>query len=378
MNVRKFVFSIIVFAFLCVQSANTALALGNTAPQISAESVSAGDEINILIKDTDGKYTNSISNVSAYNYEASVCTLNVATKTGQTAVISSITANKTILPSAGGYLNFVLTGTNLKQAQSIIIDANGRQGHAIFPIQSNDTISIGLTLPANNTDNEQTYQFVPILDGVTQNTSITIKVAADMNGDSGLFKIGITDQWAMPEVNGAFAVDLLPNLLSGKDLTKPTTREEFCELAVRLYEKMTGKQVVPADAGTFTDTNNLQILKAYALGITTGTSTATFDPGIQINREQCATMLFRTIKLIDPNANYDVSNVKPFPDINKISSWAIDATKYMNKISIIVGDSNGNFMPRPITSGELESGYGMAKREEAILMVMRSYLKLSN
>ncbi len=66
-------------------------------------------------------------------------------------------------------------------------------------------------------------------------------------------------------------------------MTKPITREEFCELAVLLYEKVTETAAAPVSPNPFTDTTNSQILKAYALGITTGTSTTTFSPNTLIN-----------------------------------------------------------------------------------------------
>ena len=338
-----------------------------------------GDEIT-LKKAIDIAGTKAVMLVS-YSYENSACVLNVAAKAALTSTapaITGISADPKQLSAGGGYVSFTLTGTNLKQAKSILVDANGRQANAILPITSNDTVVIGLSLPANNTTNEQSYKFRPVLDGTTQNASVTIKIAANTGVNSGVFQIGKTDSWALPEVNGASSLDLLPDILSGKDLTKPMTREEFCELSVRLYEKMTGKQINPADSGTFNDTSNTQVLKAYALGITSGTSASTFDPNTQINREQCATMLFRTIKLIKPNGDYSVASVKAFPDNKNISAWAVDATKYMNKISIIKGDSQGNFMPKPMTSGQTQSGYGMAKREETILMVTRTYSQLSN
>ena len=338
-----------------------------------------GDEIT-LKKAMDSAGTKAVM-LASYSYENSACVLNVAAKTALTSTapaITGISADPKQLSAGGGYVSFTLTGTNLKQAKSILVDANGRQAQAILPATSNDTVVVGLNLPANNTAKEQSYKFSPVLDGVTQKVSATVKVAANTGIDSGVFQIGKADSWALPEVNGASSLDLLPDILSGKDLTKPMTREEFCELSVRLYEKMTGKQVTPADSDTFNDTDNAQVLKAYALGITSGTSTSSFDPDTQINREQCATMLFRTIKLIKPNGDYNVASVKAFPDINSISSWAVDATKYMNKIAIIKGDSTGNFMPKPMTSGQISSGYGMAKREETILMVTRTYSQLSN
>ena len=62
-------------------------------------------------------------------------------------------------------------------------------------------------------------------------------------------------------------------------MTKPITREEFAELAVLLYEKVTDKSET-VSPNPFTDTTNPQILKAYKLGITAGTSQTTFSPKV--------------------------------------------------------------------------------------------------
>lgn len=179
--------------------------------------------------------------------------------------------------------------------------------------------------------------------------------------------------WAEPELKKANELGLIPDILKGADMTKPITREEFCELAVLLYEKVTETVAAPASPNPFTDTTNSQILKAYALGITTGTSATTFSPKTLINREQCATMLFRAIKAIAPNADYSVAGVKDFPDQKDISSWAVDGTKYMSKLGIIKGNDAGNFMPKATTTAQTAAGYGMATREAAILMTVRTY-----
>lgn len=179
--------------------------------------------------------------------------------------------------------------------------------------------------------------------------------------------------WATEELQKASELGLIPDILKGADMTKPITREEFCELAVLLYEEVTQTTATPASPNPFTDATNNQILKAYALGITTGTSATTFSPKMLINREQAATMLFRAIKAIAPNADYSVKGVKDFPDQKDISSWAVDGTKYMSKLGIIKGDSSGNFMPKATTSAQTASGYGMATREAAVLMTVRTY-----
>ncbi len=179
--------------------------------------------------------------------------------------------------------------------------------------------------------------------------------------------------WASEELQNASELGLIPDILKGADMTKPITREEFCELAVLLYEKVTEKSASPASPNPFSDTTNSQILKAYALGITTGTSATTFSPKTLINREQCATMLFRAIKAIAPDADYSVAGVRDFPDQKNISSWAVEGIKYMSKLGIIKGDSAGNFMPKATTTAQTAAGYGMATREAAILMTVRTY-----
>lgn len=182
-------------------------------------------------------------------------------------------------------------------------------------------------------------------------------------------------EWATPELQKANNLGLIPDILKGADMTKPITREEFAELAVLLFEKVTGEKSEPVSPNTFTDTTNPQILKAYSLGITTGTSQTTFSPNVLINREQCATMLFRAIKVIHPQGDYSIAGVKAFSDQKDISPWANAATKYMNKIGIITGDAQGNFMPKATTPAQEAAGYGMATREQAIALSVRTYEK---
>lgn len=182
--------------------------------------------------------------------------------------------------------------------------------------------------------------------------------------------------WAETELKKAADLGLIPDILKGTDVTKPITREEFCELAVLMVEKITQNTEEVMATNPFTDTVNPQILKAYQLGITKGTSTTTFSPKMIINREQCAAMLFRAIKVVKPDGDYSIVGVKDFPDQKYISTWAVEATKYMWKIGIIKGDSAGNFMPKATTTAQEAANYGMASREAAILMTVRSFEKV--
>ncbi len=198
---------------------------------------------------------------------------------------------------------------------------------------------------------------------------------------SNVFEIGTAafysgaSNWAKPELQKANDLGLIPGILKGADMTKPITREEFAELAVLLYEKVSGKASKAFSPNPFTDTRNPQVLKAFDLGITTGTSKTTFSPKVLINREQCATMLFRAIKAINPTGGYSIAGVKDFPDQKYISAYAVEATKYMNKAGIILGDAKGNFMPKATTPAQEAAGYGMATREQAIALSLRTHDK---
>jgi hypothetical protein len=48
----------------------------------------------------------------------------------------------------------------------------------------------------------------------------------------------------------------------------------------------------------------------------------------------------------------------------------------MYKIGILAGDAKGNFMPKATTTAQEASGYGMATREQAIALSVRTYNKL--
>ncbi|MDD2504544.1 MAG: hypothetical protein PHG58_11990 [Clostridia bacterium] len=45
----------------------------------------------------------------------------------------------------------------------------------------------------------------------------------------------------------------------------------------------------------------------------------------------------------------------------------------MSSIGIIKGDAQGNFMPKATTTVQEAQGYGMATREQAIAMTVRTF-----
>lgn len=179
-------------------------------------------------------------------------------------------------------------------------------------------------------------------------------------------------KWATEELNKADELGLIPEILKGADMTKPITREEFATLVVRLYEKVTGKTAAAASTNPFTDTQNPEILKAYQLSITQGTSATTFTPWELTNREQVATMLSRAIRVMVPNGDFSVAGAPAFSDQGDISSWAVEHVKFMGKMGIIKG-ADGKFMPRATTTTQQAAGYATTTREQAIAMGVRIF-----
>ena len=109
---------------------------------------------------------------------------------------------------------------------------------------------------------------------------------------------GKASSWATPELKKADELGLIPDSLRGADLTKPITRAEFAAVSVKVYEALSGTKAIPAVNNPFTDTKAIEVLKAYNLGITAGTSPNKFSPDMLLNREQAATMLTRVFKKV--------------------------------------------------------------------------------
>ncbi|MGE5677209.1 MAG: S-layer homology domain-containing protein [Pseudomonadota bacterium] len=179
-------------------------------------------------------------------------------------------------------------------------------------------------------------------------------------------------KWASAELAKADEIGLIPSSLQGADMTKPITREEFAELAVKLYEKVTGKAAAVNSTNPFTDTKNPEILKAYQLGITQGTSATTFTPEELTNREQVATMLSRAVKVMVPGADFSTQGSPTFTDQDQISTWAVEHVKFMSKAGIIKG-TDGKFMPKATTTAQQAAGYANTTREQAVAMSVRIF-----
>lgn len=172
-------------------------------------------------------------------------------------------------------------------------------------------------------------------------------------------------EWAEPELKEASKENLIPEIFDEADLTKNITRKEFAHTVVKMYEKITGQKAVPIAKNPFTDTKDKEVLKAYNIGITNGTSDTTFSPDALITREQMATMMTRALTKAGKDTSRPES-AKLFADDSEFSEYAKDSIYYMSSIEIIKGVGENKFNAK-----------GNASREQALAISIRCVKKLN-
>lgn len=175
----------------------------------------------------------------------------------------------------------------------------------------------------------------------------------------------IPSKWAKAEIDKAKEINLLPENILG-EYRSNITREEFSEIAVNLYEALSGKEGILKGANPFTDTQNTKVRIANNLGIVKGIGDGKFAPYDEITRQEISVMLYRTLQAAKPGYDYSTSNGYIFDDYSMISSWAREAVGYLYGIEVTNGIGGNLFGPR-----------GNTTREEAIVLAKRMHDKVS-
>lgn len=178
--------------------------------------------------------------------------------------------------------------------------------------------------------------------------------ATNFNGASG---------WAIPELERANTDGFITQKIAN-NMSANITREEFCEIAVILYDKIGGTQELE-NHNPFTDTINPYVIKAYNAGIIQGVSQELFAPNDNLTREQLCVMLIRAMKvagiILENDCAYSFQ--KTYQDENDISTWAYIQVLIMNDFKIMNGSGDSLNPKLSIT------------REQAVLMLERTYLR---
>ena len=176
--------------------------------------------------------------------------------------------------------------------------------------------------------------------------------------------------WAAEEIAQAQAAGLVTES-NDSYFTFRITRRRFAELMANLVEKTTGRSITPAPEGTFSDTDDLWVRKAAALGLVDGLDDGSrFSPNGYINREQLAAMLYRTIQYLEDETGRSVlaeaDGLDSFTDAGQVSGWAADSLAALTASGILQGTSGTTLSPKDTTTVE-----------QAILLTLRAYQEFS-
>ncbi len=178
--------------------------------------------------------------------------------------------------------------------------------------------------------------------------------------------------WAEGEVNMAYYMGLLPSFLM-TDFNAKITREEFCMMIMSVVSRSLGMdngEILrhfgkTVKSGVFTDTKNEDALVANAIGILNGRGNGIFDPHSSITRQEAATMLYNTAKLLEIEGGEGTD----FADIGEVAAWAKTAVGYISSVkdalsgnAVMGGVGNNSFAP-----------LGSYTKEQAILTMVRLF-----
>lgn len=186
-------------------------------------------------------------------------------------------------------------------------------------------------------------------------TSTTI--LAEHHSTWGTYDFYKSSSWSSDSIMQAYAYNLVDDKCaeswtSSKLVTIigqfPCRRKEFAQLATNLLEVYYDQDIdsIMADrgvtVGSFTDTDDPDVLAASALGIVSGYN-GQFSPDNYITRQEAAAILMRTAKLL--GLDDKTANITGFADYGQISTWARDSVAYCVAHDIMSGTSATTFAP---------------------------------
>ncbi len=168
--------------------------------------------------------------------------------------------------------------------------------------------------------------------------------------------------WAIAEVSEAEFKGIITDAVCA-DFQADITREQFCELVMKAYEKL-AKPVEISEMPEFSDTENESVLMAAAIGIVNGYGDGVFAPNDKITREQIAAMLVRMLDKSDIGLDVNDYTETDFADKAQISEWALPSVNFLYANGILKGTAPDTVDPMSFTSCE-----------QGILLTYRTYKK---
>lgn len=184
--------------------------------------------------------------------------------------------------------------------------------------------------------------------------------------DASAVSSDVPSVWAQDEVDAARTKGLII-AEADQNYKSNISRRLFCALVVNLVETVLGQPVTVTVANPFEDTNEIDIIKAYQLGIVKGVSATRFAPDEFITREQIAVMMMCGARELDELKGSTYANVPDvttitFADQSDISYWALRDVQTARRLGIILGVGGNRINPK-----------GNTTVEQSILLINRLY-----
>ena len=180
-------------------------------------------------------------------------------------------------------------------------------------------------------------------------------LAYDKLEDHGVYVTAagnLVSSWAVEYADDAVDARLVTRTLMYDhdcDLRGKITRAQFAQVAVLLYQAMSGEEQDVPEEMPFEDIEEDyaycdDIAVAYELGIVGGYPDGTFQPDTLVSREQAATMLSRVYAKL--GGEIPEVEATAFSDNDKISDYARDAVAFMTDKGVIGGMGGNTFAPK--------------------------------
>lgn len=191
---------------------------------------------------------------------------------------------------------------------------------------------------------------------------VRYKVGKEVSNYSAPVAVGFrpgfsnASEWSMEELTSAGRNGFIPSSIKA-DMKKDITREEFTEIIVRVYEKVSRVHLA-AGKSPFKDTNNEAVTIASRLGIVSGVGNGKFNPNAKITRQDMAAILSRFLKTLDIEGDSTIQ--KPFKDHNQIKRYAVEPVYSLQSMNVFSGYNDNTF--RPLTNASREQGVVLGER----------------
>lgn len=155
--------------------------------------------------------------------------------------------------------------------------------------------------------------------------------------------------WAEKPVRAMDEMGLIPSEVKATPMNGIITRKNLCKVIMLAYKQL--MCVSDSDLGTpedpFTDTDDIDVLNAYRLGIVGGKGDGKFCPDDPITRQDFFVMSVSFLSAIGyPYSDDESCSLDEFVDSDQIASYALPSTRLLVGIGAVGGNSNKELAPR--------------------------------